>query len=401
MVPVNTQSLPRSRASLRLGRATGDVWAVHTEAVERLERGEDIILLSVGDPDFPTPAFITEHVVAALDAHRTHYSPAAGEPRLRNAIADLETKSTGKPLNASQFVIFPGATAALTTIMACIADPGDQIIVPDPMYSGYRGPFDLVGIEPRTVTLRPPEFELDLDAVEAAIGANTKAVLVNTPGNPCGNIIAADKLAALHAMCRDAGIWLICDEVYSLIYFDEPHISLLKSSQDLSHAIVVDGLSKSHAMSGWRIGWAFAPAALADDLTRFAAAAFFGCSQFVQDAAAYALNHDEPQVRAMREEYRRRRDYVVKRINAIHGLTCTKPKAGMFVMMNTRQVAPNGDTFARRLLADAGVSTIPGSAFGDSIDSYVRVSLTTGVETLRGRARPRAPWIPSRRRRAP
>ena len=374
--------LPRSRTAGRLARASADVWKVHTDALERQRNGEDIILLSVGDPDFATPAFITQHVVDSLDAHRTHYSPAAGEPALRQAIAAIESRETGKNYTADQFVIFPGATAALFCVVSCIANAGDEIVVADPMYLGYQGTFDATGVKPRTAALTPPAFDLDVAKVKAAITPKTRAILVNTPGNPCGNIVPPAVLVQLNEICRHAGIWLICDEVYSLIYFDEPHVSILKCVDDLSNAVVIDSLSKSHAMSGWRIGWAGAPPDLAADIARFSGAAFFGCPQFVQDAAAYALTHDEPQVLGMRDTYRQRRDRVVERIRAINGLNCVCPKAGMFVMMDVGAVAEDGDAFARRLLDEQGVSTIPGSGFGATTGDYVRISLTVEIPAL-------------------
>lgn len=375
--------LPKSRASQRLDQASNDSWQAHLDGVERLERGEDVILLSVGDPDFPTPEFITQKVLESLETHRTHYSPAAGEPKLRAAIASLESSLTGKSLTSDQFVIYPGATAALFAIVMCIADEGDEIVVPEPMYVGYRDILDAVGLNVRTVALSQPEFGLDVDQVEAAITEKTRAVLVNTPGNPCGNIIPAQSLKRLNDICRDRNIWLICDEVYSLIYFDEPHVSLLRCADSLDHAVVVDGLSKSHAMSGWRVGWVCAPRELADALEHFAGAALFGCSQFIQDAAAYALTHDEPQVAQMRAEYQRRRDYAVRRIRTIPGLACSSPKAGMFVMMDVSAVARDGDDFARMLLDCGGVSTVSGSGFGSSTTRYVRVSLTQDLATLK------------------
>lgn len=370
--------LPRSRASIRLDRATGDVWAVHNEALKRIEAGEDVIALSVGDPDFPTPAFITEKVVESLETHRTHYSPPAGEPALRDAIAQLESLLTHRNFARGDIAIFPGATGALFCTLSCIADPGDHVVVAQPMYIGYGGLFDAVGVVPQAVALREPDFSLDLADVEAAITPQTRALLINTPGNPCGNLIAPTVLMELAAMARRYGIWLICDEVYSLIYFDQPHVSMLRCAENFDNIVVVDGLSKSHAMSGWRVGWVVAPN-LVHDLVEFSGSAFFGCSQFVQDAAVYALQRDAPQVAAMRDEYRRRRDYVARRIAEIDGLRCAPPKAGMFVMMDVGQ---EGEAFARRLLDEGGVSTIPGSGFGTSTLNYVRVGLTQELPIL-------------------
>ena len=377
--------LPFSDLHRRLSKPDNDVWAVHYDALARAEQGEDIILLSVGDPDFDTPAYISSYVVEQINAGRTHYSPAAGETVLRRAVADLETRSAGRPIGFEQVVVFPGATAALYAVASVILNEGDTIVVPEPMYIGYRGILETVGADVRTVALPAPEFELDVDAVIAAVTAETKAVLVNTPGNPCGNIIPSDTLIELAARCRELDVWLICDEVYSLITFDVPHTSLLNCAEHLDNVVVIDGLSKSHAMSGWRVGWAVSEAEMSRALAQFSGAALFGVSQFVQDGAAYALNHNAQDVAAMRRAYERRRDFVVRRLDEMSALSYFRPAAGMFVMIDGRRVAQDGQAFSRLLLEDAGVSTIPGEGFGPSAAGYVRLSLTQDVPEL-GRA---------------
>lgn len=375
-------SLPFSRVAARLDTPAAAVWDVHEEAVARRARGEDIIVLSVGDPDFATPRYITSHTVNQINRGRTHYSPAAGELVLRQAIAELETRLGGREFMAEEFVVFPGATAALYAVFACLVDPDSEVIVPEPMYAAYRPLMDALGVVVRQVPLRGPAFELHSGDVLSAVTARTRAVLVNTPGNPCGNIVPGPVLTELAAGCRDRGLWLVCDEVYSLVTFDAPHESLLRAAAALDNVVVVDGLSKSHAMSGWRVGWAAAPPDVVNALCRFSSAAFFGCCQFVQDGAAYALMHDAPDVAAMRDEYRRRRDYAMSRLDAIRGLGCCRPAAGMFLMIDGAEVARDGTELAARLLAEARVSTLPGAAFGPSAEHYVRASLAQPVDVL-------------------
>jgi len=374
--------LHESAVAARLTAPGSDVWEIHEEAVGRARRGEDIILLSVGDPDFPTPDYIADHTVAQIKAGRTHYSPPEGELGLRRTIAALESAGTGRAFDADQFVIFPGATAALYSVFTAIADPGDEVVVPEPMYAGYRGMFDALGIRDVAVSLIQPDFLLDVDALLAAVTPRTRAVLVNTPGNPCGNLIPPERLAALARGCRERNVWLVCDEVYSLITFEARHVSLLRSTTELDNVVVIDGLSKSHAMSGWRIGWAVVPPALVPALTRFLNAAFFGTCQFVQDGAAYALAHDAPDVERMRLEYLARRDYAAARLDALPDLGYFLPRGGMFMMLDSSRVANDGGDFARRLLDEAGLSTIPGRAFGPSIASFVRMSLTHPIPVL-------------------
>lgn len=375
--------LPISELSRRLQRAGEDVWRVHYDALARREHGDNVILLSVGDPDFPTPPEIAEYLVAQVHKGRTHYSPAGGEPELLRAIAALETDVEGRTFSAAQFTIFPGATAALYCVFACLLDPGDDIVIPEPMYIGYRDIFDALGATIIPVPLDVgDDFSLNISLIESAITDRTKAVLVNTPGNPAGNVMSQSTLQALASCCAARHIWLVCDEVYSLFTYDAKHVSLLKAATALDNVIVIDSLSKSHAMSGWRIGWSFSPDSLTPTLHSYCGSVFFGCSQFIQDAAAFALSFNGPHIENMRSEYHKRRDYVVGRVARLSRLRCFTPQAGMFVMLDVSGCATSGDEFARRLLDEQDVSVIPGGGFGTNTRDYVRVGLTQPVDVL-------------------
>ncbi len=375
--------LPFSDMCKRLQGPSDDVWQIHYDALARQSRGEDVVLMSVGDPDFDTPDDIIETLVAQIRKGRTHYSPAEGELTLRQAIADLETSGTGRTFTPDHFVVLPGATAGIYASLACICNPGDEVVIPEPMYIGYRPMFSALGVIPRTVSLNlAQECALDVDAILACTNASTKAVMINTPGNPFGNIVPRDTLQRLAAQLLERDIWLICDEVYSLFTYDEPHVSLLKAADQLDNVLVVDGLSKSHAMTGWRIGWVAGPASMTQALAAYSGSAFFGCSQFIQDAAAYALRHDGPHVAHMCKAYRERRDYVLGRLDELSALSYVRPKAGMFVMMDVSGVSNDGRLFAQDLLAEQGVSVIPGAGFGDVANNYVRLSLTHTTAVL-------------------
>ncbi|AFU98118.1 pyridoxal phosphate-dependent aminotransferase [Simiduia agarivorans] len=380
---MSAKPLSVSAMAHRLDGEASEVWAVHDKALERKSAGDDIILLCVGDPDFPTPEPIFYQALAAMKRDRTHYSPAEGELGLREAIADLESKTSPHPCSADDVVVFPGATNALFSVFSCLCNPGDEVVVPDPMYVGYCGVFDAVGVKTVPVPLLAAQnFALDMDAMKAAITDKTVAVIVNTPGNPCGNMIPQEQLRELAAYTRERGVWLISDEVYSMITFKQRHRSLRASAESLDNVIMVDGLSKSHAMSGWRIGWVVAPPALVGHLTNMAGASIFGCPQFIQDAAAFALRYDDYYVAQMRDEYQKRRDFLVQRINAMPGVSADMPDAGMFVMMNTAKVATSGQAFAEQLLAQTGVSVVPGAGFGEVTEHYVRITLAQPIPVL-------------------
>ena len=369
-------ALTFSELSNRIQAPASDVWATHYQALARQAAGDDVILLCVGDPDFATPDNIAMQLVKSIAAGRTHYSPAAGEDELRREIAVLESRETGLALTMDQFVIFPGATAALYAVFACILNPGDGVVVPEPMYIGYQPILNALGAQVQPVSLNPLDFSLATNDLIARVDDTTRAILVNTPGNPCGNMLPGDQLSKIAAFAREHNLWLISDEVYSLITFAERHTSLLKCTTDYSNIAVIDGLSKSHAMSGWRVGWVAADAPLAERLAGYSGAAFFGCSQFVQDAAAEALRSDDTRVRDMCRAYRDRRDRVVRRLAAVNELRVIEPDAGMFVMIDVSAVTPDAAEFAARLLNEAGLSLLPGAGFGPTATGMVRMSLT-------------------------
>ena len=361
----------------------GDVWAVSDRAAGMAAAGADVIKLCVGDPDFDTPAPIHEAVASSLAAGRTHYSPAQGELELRSAIADLETRTSRHPCSPEDVVIFPGATNALYTIFSCLLNVGDELLVPEPMYVGYVGFLAAIGAKVVHVPLNAEcNFSLEVEQIKAAVTRKTKAILVNTPGNPAGNMMTREEMADLAAFCWKRNIWLVCDEVYSMITYNRRHVSMRSAAENLDNVIMVDGLSKSHAMSGWRIGWAVAPPSLVSRLVSFAGATVFGCTQFVQDAAAWALRHDEYYMSLMREEYQRRRDFLVERFNSIEGLSCQSPDAGMFVMVKVTPLFSSGREFAEGLLDAQQVSVVPGEGFGPSAKDFVRVTLAQPVGIL-------------------
>ena len=305
--------------------------------------------------------------------------PSAGEIRLRETLARIESANTGRDLSSDQFSIFNGATGAIFAVLSCIANVGDNIVTYSPFYLGYEATCVAVGVDLRRVDTKPPEFKGDVDQLLSAIDDRTVAVLVNTPSNPIGNLIPGGDLRRLASECRKRGIWIISDEVYSLVYFEDKHVSMLSAADDLENVIVVDGLSKSHAMSGWRIGWTFTSEQLAEKMAKFSLGSFFSLVQFVQDGAVRALERDGSEIAAMRDAYRERRDYTMHRIDRIPSLSAHRPKAGMFVMVDTHR---DSEVYARRLLDEAGVTVMSGAAFGATAKTHVRVGLTKDIDTL-------------------
>lgn len=376
----------KSRYSSLAGRisSTGsDGWEVSDRAKKLQREGEDIILLCVGDPDFRTPEPIIDNAVSYLRVDRTHYSPALGELKLRRAVADLESRSSPHPCRVEEVAIFPGATASLHAVMTCLLDAGDEVIIPEPMYVGYQPIMRAIDAKVVSVPLDVKSgFELDIEAIKSAFTSSTRVLFLNTPGNPTGSIIPAAQLRALGEYCRERDVWLVCDEVYSMFTYEGRHRSARASVKDLDNVIMVDGLSKSHAMSGWRVGWVVAPDTMIDRLGAYATTTLFGCPQFIQDASAFALENDQAYVEQMREQYRERRDFVLSKLSQVKTLNCHIPEAGMFIMCDVSGSGLSGDEFAHQLLDAEGVSVVPGSAFGPSANACIRIGLAQNLVLL-------------------
>jgi arginine:pyruvate transaminase len=372
-----------SAMSQRLRAQDNDGWETHDRAVELQRDGEEVIMLDVGDPDFRTPEPIIDNAVSYLRVGRTHYSPALGELKFRRAVADLETQTSPHRCSADEVAIFPGATNAIHAVMSCLLDPGDEIVIPEPMYVGYMPLMRCLDASVKTVPLDARAgFALDVATVKAAFTDKTRVLFLNTPGNPTGTIISRNKLRELGEFCYQRGVWLVCDEVYSMFTYEGIHCSARASVDRLDNVVMIDGLSKSHAMSGWRMGWAVAPPALIERLGAYATATLFGSPQFIQDASAFALENDQAYVANMREEYRGRRDYVLGQLDKLTGLACVRPRAGMFIMCDVSGTGLDGRTFARELLEQQRVSVVPGDAFGPSAADFVRIGLAQNRPVL-------------------
>lgn len=345
--------------------------------------GEDVVVLSIGDPDFRTPEPIVDNAVSHMRVGRTHYSPALGELNLRRAVADYETRVSPHACSIDEVAIFPGVTSAIYSVMSCLLNAGESVLIVDPQYVGYEPIMSALNVEVELVYAEAEDnFVVNEETILRGISNKTRVIFLNTPANPTGAIIEQRTLSRLAKVCQQRGIWLVCDEVYSMFTFDKPHVSLRTAADNLEYLIVIDGLSKSHAMSGWRMGWTVAPPALTKHLGNFLAMSVFGCPQFIQDASAFALNNDEYYVRDMKEKYRKRRDAVCERLSKIRGCVAHKPDAGMFVMVDIRAYFEDDKQFAQTLLDTQKVSLLPGSAFGKSTTGHVRFSLVQPMEIL-------------------
>ncbi len=366
-----------------LGGAEAAAWDIHNEAVARRAHGEDVILLSIGDPDFPTSAPIVAAAKSSLDQGRTHYAAVVGQPELRSAIALSHQRLSGQPCDPSQVVVLAGAQSALFTACQCLLEPGDTVLVPEPMYVTYPATVAAAGAQiVRVPLIAERGFHLDLNALAAAVTPATRAILLNSPHNPTGAVMTRPELEAVAELCRRHDLWLISDEVYATLLYDGEHVAPSSLPGMAERTVTISSLSKSHAMTGWRIGWLIGPPELARHAASLALCMLYGSPAFIQDAATVALGGDLPDIDMMRERYRRRRDAVCRRLAGLPGLACTRPKGGMFVMLDIRRTGLGADAFARQLLADEAVSVLSGDAFGGAAAGHVRLSLTAPDERL-------------------
>ncbi|WP_285641450.1 aminotransferase class I/II-fold pyridoxal phosphate-dependent enzyme [Pseudomonas sp. NBRC 100443] len=358
-------------------------WDIHYAAVAAQRAGEDAIVLSVGDPDFATPAFITDAAVASLQAGDTHYSDVAGRPELRQAIADLYRRRFDLQVGADNVIVLAGAQNALFAAALCLLEAGDEVIVFDPVYVTYEATLKATGA--KLVAVPTPAdngFRLDAAALEAAITPRTKAIFFANPNNPTGVVMRPDELRAIAAVAERHDLWVVVDEVYEALTFEQPHQSFAALPGMAARTLSLGSLSKSHAMTGWRAGWIVAEPKLVGHIENLALNMLYGLPGFVQEAALAAVRRHDEVAAGMREVYRRRRDLVLRQLARSPRLKVLSPEAGMFVMVDVRGTGLSSLDFAWQLFRARGVSVLDAAAFGPQADGFVRLSFTLADETL-------------------
>lgn len=365
-----------SRLTERIAGEGAAAWDIHNRALARRAAGEDITVLSVGDPDFDTPAPIVEGAVKSLRAGATHYPDVQGKLALREAIVE-RYRARGLEVTPERLIVMSGAQCGLYAAAQCLLDPGDEVIVPEPSYVTYEAVLQSTGARMVRIPLRGDAgFRLDVADLEAAITPRTRAILLNSPHNPTGQLIDAAAWEDIAALCRRHDLWLISDEVYAELIFEGKHVCAASLPDMAERTVVIDSLSKSHAMTGWRLGWVLGPAPLIEHMSHLALCMLYGCPDFIQDAARHALSEPLPELDAMRETYRGRRDAVVAALAGCPALEVITPAAGMFLMIDIRATGLSSQAFADRLLDEQDVSVLSGEAFGPSAAGFVRLSLT-------------------------
>ncbi len=370
-----------------VGRISGksvDGWAVHYEGLARKDAGEDIIVLSVGqETDQMTPQPIVDAAVQSLRDGRHHYTPVNGEPQLLQALADHHHARTGQSTGVENCCVFAGAQSTLFAVAQCLLQPGDEVILLEPYYTTYPATFTASGATLVPVLTQPDHgFQPDMAAIKRAVSPHTRVIAVNSPNNPTGAIYSSEVLRELVTLCREKGIWLVSDEVYAELAAPGVHTSPCGLPGGEEICVTVNSLSKSHRMTGWRIGWAVAPKPLAEHLYNLAVCMCYGLPAFTQDAAVAALRNLPNIAPEIGQNMLERAVLVRECLREQPDLRLHSAGSGMFVVLDIRHLGVAADRFAKAFLDSCNVAILPCDGFGQSATGLLRISLCESPERL-------------------
>jgi len=376
--------MPGMRLADRMSRlGTEAAFEVATRARALEATGRSVIHLEIGEPDFDTPANIIAADKRALDAGWTHYPPAPGVPQLREAIARDSTLRRGVPVDPSQVIVTPGAKPIMFYAILALAQEGDEVIYPDPGFPIYESMTRFVGATPVPIPIRQEnDFRLDPDELARLITPRTRLIILNSPANPTGGVLTREDLTRIADLAREHDIPILADEIYSRIVYEGECTSITTLPGMPERTIILDGFSKTYAMTGWRMGYAILPDSLVAPFTRLVINSVSGTSAHQQMAAAEALTGPQDAVDEMVEEFRARRDLIVDGLNSIPGVRCLRPKGAFYVFPDISGTGMNGTEAADRLLNEAGVSVLPGTAFGSVGEHHLRISYANSRENI-------------------
>jgi aspartate aminotransferase len=373
--------LQLARRMSRLGTETAFEVLNKARALER--QGKSIIHLEIGEPDFDTPANVIEAGVEALHSGWTHYGPSAGLPELRQTIADYVSRTRGVKVAAEEVVVVPGGKPIIFFTMLALVDEGDEVIYPNPGFPIYESMIHYVGGRAVPIHLREErDFSLDVDELAALITDRTKLIILNSPQNPTGGVMERKDVEQVARIIGDRNILVLSDEIYSRLLFEGEHFSIMSVPGMQERTILLDGFSKTYAMTGWRMGYGVMRADLTAHITRLATNSTSCTASFTQIAGIEALRGDQSSVDHMCAEFRRRRDVFVAGLNKIKGFSCRMPKGAFYVFPNTTKTGWKSKPLADALLEQAGVAALSGTAFGDFGEGYLRFSVANSLENL-------------------
>jgi aspartate/methionine/tyrosine aminotransferase len=366
-----------------IGTETAFEAAARARALEA--EGRDVIHLEIGEPDFDTPANIRDAAKRALDEGWTHYGPPLGQPKLRQAIADDATKRKGFTADPSNVVVTPGAKPIMFYALLALIDKGDEVIYPDPGFPIYESMTRYAGGTPVPIPLREEnDFRMDPNELRALVTPRTKMIIFNSPHNPTGSVLTRQDVEAIADIARDnENITVLADEIYGRNVYEGEHVSICSLPGMLERTILLDGFSKTFAMTGWRLGYAIVPPSLVEAFSKMIINSVSCTSSFEQMAAVEALTGPQDEVEAMVEEFRARRQVIVDGLNRIPGIRCKMPHGAFYAFPNVAGTGMNGTELADKLLYDGGVCVLSGTAFGQVGADHIRISYANSQANLR------------------
>ena len=365
----------------RLGTETAFEMLAKAKALEA--EGKEVIHLEIGEPDFDTPRNIVEAAVRALREGYTHYGPAPGLPELRETIAEDASRRRNIRVGPENVVVTPGAKPIMFfSILACV-DEGEEVIYPNPGFPIYESVINFINAKPVPIKLREEkEFSFDVDELAGLITDKTRMIILNSPHNPTGGVLSRADLEAIADMVRGKDIWILSDEVYKDILYEGDFLSIASLPDMAEQTIILDGFSKTYAMTGWRLGYGVMPVPLAEKIARLMVNSNSCTATFIQKAGVEALKGPQDEARRMAEEFRRRRDVIVDGLNQIEGISCLKPHGAFYVFPNVTGIPMSTTELENFLLYEAGVASLSGTAFGAYGEGYLRFSYANSVENI-------------------
>ena len=368
----------------RLNGLGSDKWAVHFTAIQRARTGEQLVFLSIGEPDLPPPPSVIEAAVAGLQRGRTRYAPSRGEPGAVAAVAAHLTRRSGRPVGEDEVICVPGTQSGLYATINSLVEQGDEVLVPDPYYATYEAVVASSGATFVPVPTTPEdEFHLRPEALEAAITPRSRVLLLNSPSNPTGAVLSAAEVEAIGAVCERHDLWIVCDEVYADLVYGQPFVSPFDHPVLRERTITTASISKSHALPGLRVGWVAGPAEAMERVTLLTETMLFGGQPFLADALAEALDGEHPEVAALKGTFEARGHVVADTLAGSPACSTRVPEGGMFLMVDVRPTGLTGEQFAWRLLDEHHVVVMPGESFGSRGAGHVRIALTAEAAVLR------------------
>ena len=365
----------------RLGTETAFEVLARARALEA--QGRHVVHLEIGEPDFDTPPNVVRAAQEALGRGETHYGPSAGLMPLREAIAEDSSRRRGVPVKADQVVVYPGAKPVMFFMFLALLEEGDEAIYPNPGFPIYESMINYAGARAVPLPLRPEnQFRADVAELSSLITPRTRIIVLNSPQNPTGSMLTSADLTAIGRLAAERGIWILADEIYSRILYGATHDTVLRYG-DPARIVLLDGFSKTYAMTGWRLGYGIMPAEFAVHMARLQTNATSCTAAFTQHAGVEALRGPQEAVDRMVAEFRRRRDVIVSGLNALDGVSCVEPQGAFYVFPDIRGTGFSSKELAGRLLDEAGVACLSGTAFGKHGDGFLRFSYANSVENIR------------------